>query len=144
MAPDRLPIRRSADAAPTRGEAVGCVTSMSASLRDQLDRVPLVNRKAELRRGEAPLPKRNPAAGQALDAARQAAQLEPKAMAAVCGVSDSLIRRALTSADDIGFHRLWELSDDFWAELIVAIAKRRSVARVRTTIELDDRSRRRA
>lgn len=86
--------------------------------------------------------KLNPEAGKALEQARKAADLEPKQMADDCGVSHSLTLRALKSADDIGFHRLWELSDDFWAELIVAIAKRRRVATVRTTIDMDERTRR--
>lgn len=98
-----------------------------------------MNQKADLRRGEPRLPKRNKDAGEALTDAMRGAHLEPKAMADTCGISDSLCRRALSSADDIGFHRLWELSDAFWEELLVAIAKRRRVAIVRTTIELPTR-----
>lgn len=109
---------------------------MPSSIRPQLDGIPLVNRKAELPAGEGRLPKRNRDAGNALDQARKAAGLEPKEMADTLGVSESLCRRSLNSVDDIGFHRLWELSDEFWAELIVAIAKRRRVAVVKTTIEL--------
>jgi hypothetical protein len=108
-------------------------------MTEPLDDVPLRNAKAELRRGEGPVQKLNPAAGEALDNARENARLEPKQMAGTMGISESLVYRALGSKDDIGFHRLWELDDQFWSELMIAIAKRRRVAIVKTTIELEDR-----
>lgn len=113
-------------------------------MAEPLGNVPLRNAKAELKRGEAPVQKLNPDAGDALEQAKNGADIEAKQMADTCGVSHSLILRALKSADDIGFHRLWELSDDFWAELIVAIAKRRRLAVVRTTIEMAERKQRRS
>lgn len=113
---------------------------MGSSLNDRLADVPLRNVKAEVRRGEGPVQKLNRDAGEVLELARGNALIEPKQMADVMGISHSLVLRGLKSADHLSFHRLWELPDEFWAELLVAIAKRRHVARVCTTIEFDRRS----
>jgi hypothetical protein len=113
---------------------------MKRNLQTNLPPMELRNAKAEIREVQ----KLNPEAGDALDQARKAADIEPKQMAGTMRISESLVHRALKSNDDIGFHRLWELSDDFWAELIVAIAKRRRVAVVKTTIEMHGRQKRSA
>jgi transcriptional regulator with XRE-family HTH domain len=104
-----------------------------------LDGLPLRNAKADLPAGEGALRKLNPAAGDALDLARENARLEPKQMAEAMGLSHSLVLRALAGKGDVGFLRLWALSDTFWAELLVAIARKRRVATVRTTIDVDRR-----
>lgn len=64
-------------------------------------------------------------AGDVLEQARGVARIEPKQMADAMGISHSLVLRGLKSADHLSFHRLWELSDEFWLELILAIAKAR-------------------
>lgn len=113
-------------------------------MREQLGRLPLRNAKCASPAGEGVLQKMKPAAGDVLDQARKGAGLEVKQMAGEMGTSESLIHRGLKSQEHLSFHRLWELSDDFWAELIVAIAKRRRVAVVRTTIELSGEKRKSA
>lgn len=110
---------------------------MASTMPDRLRDVPLRNVKASDLRGEGPLQKLNPLAGEVLDTARSNARIEPKAMADAMGLSHSLVLRGLGGKDHLSFHRLWELSDDFWAELLIAIAKRRRVAVVRTSIEID-------
>lgn len=98
---------------------------MAPSISDRLAGVPLRNAKATRLRGEGPVQKLNPAAGEVLDLARGNARLEPKQMAADMGISHSLVLRGLKGVDHLSFHRLWLLSDDFWTELIVALAKKR-------------------
>lgn len=110
--------------------------SMAPSVAERLNNLPLRNAKAGLVRGEGPIQKLNPLAGEVLDIARGLARLEPKQMADDMGISHSLVLRGLRSVDHLSFHRLWELPDEFWAELLVAIAKARSVATVRTLIEM--------
>jgi AraC-like DNA-binding protein len=110
---------------------------MDAILRARLDAVPLRNAKADTLRGEGPLHKLNPDAGEVLDMARGNARLAPKQMADVMGISHSLVLRGFKSVDHLSFHRLWELPDVYWAELLVAIARKRGVAHVRTTIDID-------
>lgn len=110
---------------------------MGHSIPDRVADVPLRNAKAELRRGEGPLQKLKADAGDVLDIARSNARIEPKQMADAMGISHSLVLRGLKSGDHLSFHRLWELPDAFWAELLIAIAKRRRVATVRTLIEFD-------
>lgn len=110
---------------------------MGESMTDRLGGVPIRNVKAERLRGESPVQKLNPAAGEVLELARGNAQIEPKQMAGVMGISHSLVLRGLSAQDHLSFHRLWELSDAFWAELLIAVAKKRGVARVRTTIDID-------
>lgn len=105
-----------------------------SSIPDRLAGVPLRNVKASLRRGEGPVQKLNPDAGDVLEVARAIAQIEPKQMADVMGLSHSLVLRGLGSKDHLSFHRLWELPDAFWAELLIAIARKRKVADVTTTI----------
>lgn len=107
-----------------------------SKVTQRLADVPLRNVKAELLRGETPLQKLNPDAGAVLEQARGLVSLEPKAMADVMGISHSLVLRGLKSADHLSFHRLWELPDAFWAELLIAIAKKRHVADVDTTITI--------
>lgn len=114
---------------------------MSSSVDARLASLPLRNVKAATRRGEGPLQKLNPLAGEVLELARSNAQIEPKQMAADMGLSHSLVLRGLKSADHLSFHRLWELPDSFWTELLIAIAKRRRVATVRTSIEVDHKQR---
>lgn len=113
-----------------------------------LSSVPLRNAKAALRRGETELQKLktdekafNPDAGEVLDIARKEAQLEAKAIAQELDCSHSLVLRAFQSKDSLSFHKLWELDDSFWAALIVAIARKRKLATVRTTIEVSERRR---
>lgn len=110
---------------------------MGQSLTDQLDDIPLRNVKAERLRGEGPVQKLNPDAGEVLDLARSNARIEPKQMADEMGISHSLVLRGLNAKDHLSFHRLWELPDAFWAELLVAVARKRRVAQVRTTIDID-------
>lgn len=90
--------------------------------------------------GAGSVQKLNPEAGEVLDTARANAQLEPKQMAGHMGISHSLVLRGLKGVDHLSFHRLWALSDDFWAELLIAIAKKRGVALVRVSIDLERRS----
>jgi hypothetical protein len=85
--------------------------------------------------------KGQPDAGAVINTARANANLEPKQMAGLMGISHSLVLRGLKGEDHLSFHRLWELSDDFWAELLIAIAKKRRVALVRVSIDLDRRGR---
>lgn len=106
-------------------------------MRDQLGAVPLRNAKADVRRGEGAVQKLNPEAGEVLDLARVNIRLEAKQMADAMGISHSLVLRGLKSADHLSFHRLWFLPDEFWAELLIAIAKKRGGLRVRTTIDFD-------
>lgn len=108
---------------------------MPRILTDEVLAAPLRNAKATLRAVQ----KLNPEAGDVLDLARANADLEPKQMASDMGLSHSLVLRGLGSKDDLGFHRLWILSDDFWGELLWAIAKRRKIATVRRSIDLPDR-----
>jgi hypothetical protein len=98
---------------------------MDSKGNERLAEIPLRNAKAELRRGETPVRKLNPTAGEVLDMARGIVRLEAKAMAADMGISHSLVLRGLKSVDHLSFHRLWDLSDEFWIELILAIAKQR-------------------
>lgn len=104
-----------------------------------LDGVPLRNAKAPLRGGETRLQKLNPAAGEVLDDARKDAHLEAKQIADILDISESLVHRALKSVAGLSFHRLWDLPDEFWMALLVAIAKKRNLATVRTTIEVNER-----
>jgi hypothetical protein len=92
--------------------------------------------KAELRRGEVPVRHLNSAAGDVLEQARGNVQLEVKQMAGEMGISHSLVARGLHSADDLGFHRLWELSDAFWLQLVIAIVQKRKLMTVETTLRL--------
>lgn len=106
---------------------------MADSLRDRLPDPPLRTAKAKLRRGEGPVRKLNPTAGTVLDRARGTIRLEPKQMADAMGISHSLVLRGLKSVDHLSFHRLWELPDAFWIELIIAIAKERLLKDVDVT-----------
>lgn len=116
---------------------------MRNTVRDPRLDVPLRNAKAELEPVQKltdspePVHKLNPEAGEVLDLARSNARLEPKQMADDMGISHSLVLRGLKSGDHLSFHRLWELPDAFWAELLVAVAKKRRIATVRTTIEIE-------
>lgn len=100
----------------------------------RLDGIPLRPLKADVKekplRGESSRQKLNPDAGDVLELARATAQIEPKQMADTMGVSHSLVLRGLKSVDDLGFHRLWLLSDAYWLELLLAIAKKRLTAGV--------------
>ncbi len=109
---------------------------MSRQATAVLDGVPLRNAKAALIRGEGRLQKLNPDAGAVLDDARRQAHLEAKQMADALGVSESLVHRAFKSADGISFHRLWDLPDEFWMALLIAVARKRNIAAVRTTLEV--------
>jgi hypothetical protein len=109
---------------------------MPDSLPDKLDGIPLRNVKAAVSAGEGPVQKLNLDAGDVLDLARVAARLEAKQMADVMVISHSLVLRGLKSGD-LSFRRLWELDDAFWTELLFAIARKRRVARVRETIEIE-------
>ena len=109
----------------------------NGSIANRLPDVPLRNAKAGLRRGESAVQKLNPKAGEVLDLARGAAQIEPKQMADEMGISHSLVLRGLKSADHLSFHRLWELSDDFWLELVLLIAKRRGLAAIKRQLIVD-------
>lgn len=104
-----------------------------------LNDLPVRTAKAQLFRGEGALHKLNKDAGDVLEIARSHARIEPKQMADTMGQSHSLILRGLKSEDALSFHRLWDLSDDFWAALIVAVAERRQLATVRTTLDMCDR-----
>ena len=103
---------------------------MAENVGDRLTGLPLRNAKAALRRGEGPVQKLKRDAGDVLDLARVNVQLEAKQMADGMGISHSLVLRGLKSADHLSFHRLWELSDAFWLELIVAVAKKRRLVGV--------------
>jgi ribosome-binding protein aMBF1 (putative translation factor) len=119
---------------------------MPSSSTSAFANVPLRSLKASLRQGESDsraVQKTNPEektlskdAGEVLDLARSNARLEAKQMADDMGISHSLVLRGLKSEDGLSFHKLWELDDAFWAELLIAIARKRNVAIVRTTIEV--------
>lgn len=114
---------------------------MPRILPAELVSAPLRKAKVEQLRGEGPVQKLKGDAGDVLELARANARIEPKQMAVDMGISHSLVLRGLKSADHLSFHRLWELNDDFWAELLIAIAKKRGVALVRVSIDLLDRKR---
>lgn len=116
---------------------------MNPSMDQRLADVPLRNAKAKLRGAETKVQKLNPAAGQVLEAARAAAKVEPKAMADAMDVSHSYVLRGLKSQDDLGFHKLWALSDEFWFELACLVLESRGVGRVRRLFEVE-RERKRA
>jgi hypothetical protein len=105
--------------------------------RSSLDMVPVRNVKATLRRGETEVQKLNPTAGDVLNLARAAAEIEPKQMADEMKVSHSYVLRGLAGQGDLGFAKLWELSDKFWLELVLLIAIRRGFAAVRRQIIVD-------
>lgn len=107
-----------------------------STVPDRLTDVLLRPLKAELKRGEGLVRFLNPDAGDVLEQARGNVQLEPKQMASDMDISHSLVLRGLKSADDLGFHRLWQLSDGFWAELLIAIARKRDLGDVQTTFTL--------
>lgn len=109
---------------------------MSITMPDPRLDVPLRTAKVTHLRGEGALRKLKREAGEALELARAAAQIEPKAMAAAMGLSHSLVLRGLKSQDHLSFHRLLELPDAFWLELLIVIAKKRGIAVVRTTLEI--------
>lgn len=125
---------------------------MSANVAERLASLPVRNAKAALDRGESDprtVQKMNPEdkplnkdAGEVLDIARAAVRMEPKAMAEDMGVSHSLVLRGLKSDDGLSFHKLWELSDEYWAELMMAVAQKRRIFIVRRTIEVPERRRR--
>lgn len=104
-----------------------------------LNGIPLRTLKATLLRGESEVQKLNSDAGDVIDTARKGAHLEVKQMADALGCSESYVHRGLKSQDGLSFHKLWDLSDDFWAELLAAIARKRNIAHVRTLIEIPDR-----
>lgn len=112
---------------------------MSSTVDPRLVGVPLRNAKATLRRGEAPVQKLKSGAGAVLEQARGIVGLEPKVMAGEMGISHSLVLRGLKSVDHLSFHRLWELSDEFWIELIFAIAKQRGMQHVAVKRSIEDR-----
>lgn len=112
---------------------------MPASVSDRLGSVPLRSVKAELRTSEGDVQKLKRDAAEALDIARSNARLELKEIAGVLRLSHSLIARGFNGAGELSFHRLWELSDEFWAELLIAIAKKRAVATVKTSLDIHDR-----
>lgn len=97
-----------------------------------LDDVPMRQAKAGL---DSASRQSNGDAGAVLDLARANAVLEPKVMAGEMEISHSLVLRGLKSGD-LSFRRLWDLDDDFWMALLVAIAQKRRIATVRTTIEV--------
>lgn len=77
-------------------------------------------------------------AGIALDLARKVASLDAKGMADTMGISHSLVLRGLASQEHLSFHRLWELSDAFWLELIIQVCKHKKLATVRRKIEIEE------
>lgn len=79
----------------------------------------------------------NPEAGEVLDLARGAVRLEPKQMADDMSISHSLVLRGLKSADHLSFHRLWELPDAFWVELILLVAQRKRLGQVQRRVIVD-------
>lgn len=98
-----------------------------------LDGIPLRNVKAALRAGS----KSELTAGKVLDLARKASSLEVKQMADTMRISGSLISRGLKDEDNLSFHRLWELDDSFWIELVILIAQARGIAAVKRQVILD-------
>lgn len=109
---------------------------MAPRVNGQLPPMLLPNAKADREplqklKGEARV--LNPEAGEVLDLARGNVRLEPKAMAGEMGISHSLVLRGLKSADHLSFHRLYELSDEFWIELFLAVAKKRQLVGVDVT-----------
>ena len=70
-----------------------------AILPDRLLAQPLRKANAALKRGEGPVQKLNPCAGEVLDFARGNARIEPKQMAGTMGLSHSLVLRGLKSAE---------------------------------------------
>lgn len=80
----------------------------------------------------------SPDAGKALEEAARAAGLEPKQIADDMAVSHSLVLRGFKSEKSLSFHKLWELPDRFWLELIFIVATKRGIARVRRQIEEKD------
>lgn len=114
---------------------------MNKSVSERIADVPLRSLKADLRESEtdsAEVQKAKFDAGHVLDTAKNDADLEVKEIFDVLGISESLTHRAFKSGE-IAFWRLWLLDDAFWAELLVAVAKKRRVARVRVSIDLPDR-----
>lgn len=71
-----------------------------------------------------------------LNRARFLARVEPKAMADETHLSHSLVLRAFKGEGDIGFARLWSLSDDFWCELACQILETRG-GKVRRLFEVE-------
>lgn len=110
---------------------------MSSSLANRLANVPVRNAKAQLRKGEAEVQELNPEAGRVLKTACSLAQIEAKQMADTMGVSHSYVLRGLKSEDDLGFHKLWNLSDDFWFELACLVLESRGVGKVRRLFEVE-------
>lgn len=108
---------------------------MNPKVDPRLVDVPVRTVKAELKRGEGVFQKLNRDAGDVLEQARGTVQLQPKVMADTMGISHSLVCRGLKSEDDLGFHRLWQLSDAFWWELVLAIVAKRQLAKRTTTLE---------
>ncbi len=106
---------------------------MSSKANSDLGDIPLRNLKAGL---SAPS-KSELSAGKVLDLARKASQLEVKQMADTMRISGSLISRGLKDEDNLSFHRLWELNDEFWVELVILIAQARGIAAVKRQVILD-------
>lgn len=111
---------------------------MGDSMRDRLAQIHLRNVKAELKESESPVQQLKLDAGEVLDSARERIRMEPKQMAEEMDISHSLVLRGLKGVDHLSFHRLWVLSDDFWRELLVVIAKKRRVARVNISLDFSE------
>lgn len=109
---------------------------MSDSVGAKLSGIPLRNLKAGVPDSEGPVQKLNLDAGEVLDMARVGARIEAKQMAGVMVISHSLVLRGLKTGD-LSFRRLWALDDAFWTELLIAIAKKRRVAKVRVALEIE-------
>jgi hypothetical protein len=119
---------------------------MSASLNDRLASVPVRNAKAALRESETDLRKLkgdekalNKDAGEILAIAMDHARMEAKQVADIMGISHSLVLRGLKGLDSLSFHKLYDLPDAFWEGVLIAIATKRRIAQVRTTIEVGRR-----
>lgn len=110
---------------------------MDPKVSTALADVPLRNAKSGLRRGETEVQQLNPVACAVVDKARRLARLEAKQMATTMGVSHSYVLRGLKSEDDLGFYKLWALSDDFWFELACLILETRGLAKVRRLFEVE-------
>lgn len=97
--------------------------------------VPVRNLKCKLPVGEDEVQFLNPEAGEALTAALAICQMEPKWTADELGISHSLLLRGLKSEKGISFHKLWDLPDAFWLELLFIVARMKKIAKVRRGLE---------
>lgn len=109
---------------------------MSQSLPNRLADVPLKPAKAGLVNPDRSL-NRLKDAGALIQLALRKAGIQDKVAASVMGISGPQFSAQIAGREHLSWQRLCELPDSFFVELLILLAEKRGIARVRMQLELE-------